>query len=226
MLKWGIGVAAATLATAFAGGAAQAQQTYIGLGTGWTRIDSANTTIQHGISPGNPIRMSFDLEDDWRGTASYGLDFGSLRVEGEFSMTKGEVNNWSSSNPPNLTRLADGKVGLISLMANAYWDFDMGPSITPFVGIGGGAMRANVDFSGPRPTAPNAGTVTLVDNDKVNVGWQAMAGFSTPIAGNMLLTTQARYFDAGTYDMNDTQGHATDISVKGMSWDVGVRWTF
>ncbi|MFT3724058.1 MAG: outer membrane beta-barrel protein [Hyphomonadaceae bacterium] len=226
MLKWGIGVAAATLATAFAGGAAQAQQSYVAAGIGWTRIDSANTTIENGVSAGNPIVMSFDLDDDWRGSAAYGLDYGSLRFEGELSMTKNEVNTWTSFKPANLTRQADGKVGLISLMANAYWDFDMGPGITPFVGVGGGAMRANVDFAGPRPTAPNAAAVTIVDNDKINIGWQMMAGFSTPIAGNMLLTAQARYFDAGTFDMNDTLGHATDISVKGMSWDAGVRWTF
>lgn len=226
MLKWGIGVAAATLATGFAGGAAQAQQTYIGLGAGWTRIDTADVEIQNGVSAGNPIIMSVDLDDDWSGHASYGWDFGSLRLEGEFGLTAADANSYSSTRPPNVTRQTDGTINLVSGMLNAFWDFDGMQGITPFVGVGGGPVKAEVEVFGPRPTAPNAGAVSLIDNDELSFGWQAMAGFSVPVGGNMAVTGQFRYFDAGSFGMTDTQGHATNVDIKGSSWDAGVRWTF
>lgn len=226
MLKWGIGVATAALATAFAGGAAQAQQSYIQVDAGWTRIDSADVNIQNGISNGNPIRMSVDLDDDWSGSAAYGLDFGALRVEGQFGITQADANSYRSFNPGNLTRPADGSVNLVSGMVNAYWDFDMGPGFTPFVGVGGGAVKAEVEVTAPRPTAPNAGAVSLIDNDATNFGWQAMAGLSFPVSGNMSVVGQFRYFDAGSFSTTDSLGHATNVDIKGSSWDAGVRWTF
>jgi opacity protein-like surface antigen len=226
MLKWGIGVAAATLATAFAGGAAQAQQSYIGLGAGWTRIDSADITIENGVSAGNDIVMTVDLDDDWAGRASYGWDFGTLRIEGEFGMTAADANSYRSTRPPNVTRQTDGTINLVTGMINGYVDFDGGQGVTPFIGAGAGPVKLEVEVFGPRPTAPNAGSVSLIDNDEVNFGWQAMAGFSVPVAANMAVTAQFRYFDAGSFGTTDTLGHATSVDIKGSSWDAGLRWTF
>ncbi len=226
MLKWGIGVATAALATAFAGGAAQAQQSYIEVGAGWTRIDSADINITHGITPGNPIIMSVDLDDDWSGHAAYGWDFGALRLEGQFGITAGDAVGYRTTNPPSLSRQTDGTVNLVSGMANAYWDIDIGPGITPFLGAGAGLIKAEVEIAGPRPTAPNGPAVSLINDDQTNVGWQAMAGFSFPIAGNASFIGQFRYFDGGTFDMTDTLGHAAHVDIKGSSWDAGVRWSF
>lgn len=226
MLKWGIGVATAALATAFAGGAAQAQQSYVEVGAGWTRIDSADVNITNGISVGNPIVMSVDLDDDWSGHAAYGWDFGALRFEGQLNLTSGDAVGYNSSSPPNVSRPTDGSVNLVSGMANAYWDIDAGPGFTPFVGVGAGMIKAEVEVTGPRPTAPNGASVPLFDNDQTNFGWQAMAGVSVPIAGNMSLIGQFRYFDGGSFDMIDTLGRASHIDIKGSSWDAGVRWSF
>lgn len=226
MLKWGIGVAAATLATAFTGGAASAQGTYVALGAGWTRIDSADTRIKHGISPGNDIIMRVDLDDDWSGRAALGWDLGDLRVEGEFGMTAGDTNSYAASNPGNTTRTLDGTVNLVTGMVNAYWDFGNGQSLTPFLGVGAGAVKGEFEFAGPYPSAPNGPIVTFVNNDQTNIGWQAMAGFSVPLGGNMLGTAQFRYFDAGRFSTTDTFGRATAIDIKGSSWDVGLRWGF
>lgn len=226
MLKWGIGVAAATLATAFAGGAANAQGTYISLGAGWTRIDSADTRIKHGISPGNDIVMSVDLDDDWSGRAAFGWDLGDLRIEGEFGMTAADANSYASTNPPAITRRIDGTVNLVTGMINAYYDFGGGQGFTPFVGAGAGLVKGEFEFFGPSPAAPNAAGVQLVDNDETNFGWQAMAGVSVPLTGNMSGMAQFRYFDAGTFSTAGIAGRATTIDVKGSSWDVGLRWDF
>lgn len=223
MLKWGIGVATAALATAFAGGTASAQGSYISLGTGWTRIDSADTRIENAISPGNDIAMRVDTDDDFNGRAAFGWDLGDLRVEGEFGMTAADVNSYTVG--PN-TRQLDGTVNLVSGMVNAYMDFGNGQSLTPYLGVGAGAVKGEFEFFGPYPTALNGPGVQIVDNDQTNFGWQVMAGFSVPLTGNMSATAQFRYFDAGTFGTTGYQGRATAIDVKGSSWDLGLRWGF
>ncbi len=226
MMKWGIGVATAALATAFAGGTAYAQGTYISLGAGWTRIDSADTRIENGISAGNDIAMRVDLDDDFSGRAALGWDLGDLRVEGEFGMTAGDANSYSTTSAGVVSRPLDGTLNLVTGMLNAYWDFGNGQSLTPYIGVGAGAVKGEFEFFGPYPTAPNGPGVAIVDNDQTNVGWQAMAGFSVPLSGNMAATAQFRYFDAGTFSTAGFQGRNTAIDVKGSSWDVGLRWGF
>lgn len=223
MLKWGLGVATAALATAFAGGAANAQGTYIALGTGWTRIDSADTRIENGNGPNSDIAINVDTDDDFNGRAAFGWDLGDLRVEGEFGMTAADVNSYTIGVN---TRKLDGTVNLVSGMVNAYWDFGNGQSLTPYVGVGAGAVKGEFEFFGPYPSTPVGPSVSIVDNDQTNFGWQAMAGFSIPLTGNMSGTAQFRYFDAGTFSTTGYVGRATTIDVKGSSWDVGLRWGF
>lgn len=227
MFKWGIGVATAALATMAVSGEAQAQTGYLSAGTGWTFLDNADTRIKNGISTGNDINMTFETDDNINGRAAVGSDLGVLRVEVEVGMASMDVNSYDSRNPPNISRTADGTIGLYTAMANAFWDIDAGMGgLTPFLGVGIGAVQAELEMSGPRPTAPNGPVVSLIDNDQVNLGWQLMGGVSMPVFGNLELTAQYRFFDAGTMDTIDTLGRATGVEIKGSSLDVGIRMPF
>lgn len=225
MLKWGIGVAAATLATAFAGGQASAQS-YISASAGWNNLDNADTRIENGVSPGTAAVFTINTDENYSGHAAFGYDLGALRVEAEVGMTQNDNVEYNSSTPAAIRRAADGNVTTLSAMANIFYDFDLGGGFTPFVGVGGGFTKADVEFTAPYPTTPNAAAITIIDNDATNIGWQIMAGATIPLTGNMSLTGQYRYYDIGTVDMNDVNGRAAQVDLKGISWDIGLRWGF
>jgi opacity protein-like surface antigen len=75
-----------------------------------------------------------------------------------------------------------------SLMANAWYDFDLGLPITPY--IGGGVGLAQVKISGSL-----ADTTLFEKNDEV-FAWQAGAGFSIPITDATKVFVDYRYFAA------------------------------
>jgi opacity protein-like surface antigen len=225
MLKWGMSVAGAALATAFVTGSASAQ-VYVTGNVGWNQLDRADTTVENGISPGVDMIYKVNTDDNFVGRAGVGLDVGALRFEAEFGMSQNDVSEYTSTAPPNVTLRGDGALQLLTATGNVYYDFDMGGGITPYVGIGYGAFRAELEVSGPRPTAPTGPVVTLLDNDQTNLGWQLMAGLAFPLGGNLTATAGARIFDAGTMDTNDPQGRATHIDIKGSSLDLGMRMAF
>jgi opacity protein-like surface antigen len=226
MLKWGMGVAGAALVTAFASGTANAQQAYISGGVGWTSLGNADTRVENGISPGVDMVYKVTTDENLSGRAAFGFDLGNLRVEGEIGMSQNDVSDYQSTSPPNVANRADGALSTLSAMANAYWDFDMGNGVSPYLGIGIGGMQAELSVAGPRPTAPTGPVVTLLDTEQTNIAWQAMAGFAVPVTSQLTATVGYRMFDAGSMDTNDPQGRATHIEIKGQSIDVGLRMTF
>jgi opacity protein-like surface antigen len=226
MLKFGFGVASAALATAFAAGAASAQGSYVSVGAGYTQLDSVDTVIENGVSANTDMNMTFGVDEDYSIRAAYGLVLGTFRVEGEFSYGNYDLHSYDSRVPANVSRTADGSVGMMTAMANGYVDFGDASGFKPYLGAGLGAMRTEFEAAGPLPTAPSGPIVTIVDDDQINLAWQLMAGFSIPLGGNTSLTGQYRYFDAGSYSMTAFAGHASHVDVKGSSLDVGVRIGF
>lgn len=224
MFKWGIGAATAALAAAFAGGSASAQ-VYIAGGAGWNELDSVNSRTESGISPGVPLNMVIDVDGGISANGAVGIDLGALRIEGEYRYSTSDTNNYQAKIGSGVIRQADGNVVTQSAMANVYYDFD-GGGFSPFLGVGIGPTKADVELSGPSPLAPNGPVVSLVDTDETNIGWQAMAGFSVPLMPNTALTAQFRYYDDGTFDMRDTNGRTMHLGIKGHSFDVGLRYSF
>lgn len=127
-----------------------------------------------------------------------------------------------------------------SLMANAWYDFDLGLPITPYVG--GGIGMGMVKISGTLGRTNYAGTTgegtplprTLVieklyeKNDTV-FAWQLGAGFSFPISDTMKLFADYRYFSAGNAHLHLEPGfHGGDINADFNSHNlmVGVRFNF
>ena len=91
---------------------------------------------------------------------------------------------------------------------------------------GVGIAQVKVEAIGPRPTAPNGPSVTMINDEEIDMAWQLMAGVAIPVGGNLTVTGQYRYFEAGTVDILDTNRRATHVDVKGDGWEAGVRWTF
>jgi len=106
------------------------------------------------------------------------------------------------------TAKASGEVQAFSVMANVWYDWDLGEGnpIHPFVGAGVGAVDLSVKLSGhavlPTNTAVMFGTYQntakfATDTDDWTWGWQAGAGLAYEFGNGMSLSAQYRYFSTG-----------------------------
>lgn len=114
----------------------------------------------------------------------------------------------------------NGDVQVFSLMLNAFYDFDYGGPITPFLGVGIGGARVTVDAD----AHPNV-TGTVDDSDS-GLAWQAMAGVAYEINDRMRASLRYRYFSAP--DINLTSSGGTSFETDYASHDImfGLRWSF
>jgi OmpA-OmpF porin, OOP family len=225
MQRWIFGAGIAMLAGAAATAPANAQ-VYAAVGGGWSRLGPAQTQVDNGVSSGVGYSMNVKTGSAASFNGALGFDFGALRLEGEYRHASNGNSRYDAQiGTTGASRPLDGSITTDSLMANIYYDFSFS-GITPYVGAGFGAVKGDVELIGARPTALTSGTVRIVDDANSQFGLQAMAGFAVPLAGNMSLTAQFRYFDDGTLDLHDTLGNATHLELKGDSWDLGLRFGF
>ncbi|HVY87927.1 MAG TPA: outer membrane beta-barrel protein [Hyphomonadaceae bacterium] len=221
MNKVVLGAAAAAALTCGFAGTANAQL-YAAVSGGWNSFDPTSVSVDNGLAVGTPYSMSLNTSRDFTLAGAVGLRAGQTRWEAEYAHRTGEVTDFNSR---GVHRDGDGAVTVDTATVNAYWDFGT-TGFVPYLGVGVGAAKAKVEVIGVRPSAPSGGTVTIVDDTNNQFALQAMAGFSAPITSNLLFTAQFRYYDDGTVDMHDTQGHAAHAQIKGNSWEGGLRFTF
>lgn len=98
--------------------------------------------------------------------------------------------------PLNLTvadLVADGQgdISQVAIFANAYYDFDFGTVVSPYVGAGLGIAFVDVDFS------PSA--VEIIDENETAFAYQLMAGLNYALTDNFDLFTE--YAFRGTPDV-------------------------
>lgn len=156
-----------------------------------------------------------------KGTGSVNLysTGGSKTFSGTYASTAPLSLTGSSSAittaPFSATAQGDGDVNSFAIMANVWYDFDMGNGspFKPFVGAGVGAVNLSVDYSGMAVLPTNsAGTLATygtyqntaafaTDTDEWTWGWQAAAGLAYEFSGGMRLSAQYRYFSTGDIDV-------------------------
>jgi outer membrane protein OmpA-like peptidoglycan-associated protein len=124
----------------------------------------------------------FDFESDWSEYLGlgYAMPNSGLRLEGEISH---RYNDFGADQG-----LADGNVHAWAAMLNAYWDFNRGGRVEPYVGLGVGGARLNA-------TADDGGTEFFQDEDTV-LAYQAMVGIAIGISDQWDLDIGYRYFTA------------------------------
>jgi len=183
---------------------------YVGLGAGvdWhgdQRSVAGNTPSLSIALPGQPLNI---IGQGGLGKASVGYGFGNgLRAELEGSYRQNPVVK-------NVTGpVYDGDERQYSAMINAYYDFDLGLFLKPFVGAGAGVTVITWKpvnrifnfvgccgyFGSPVDYGANKVDVTNLANDSgTSYSVQAMAGFSFPIAAvpGLSMSAEYRYFAA------------------------------
>ncbi|HVH37387.1 MAG TPA: outer membrane beta-barrel protein, partial [Sphingomicrobium sp.] len=125
-----------------------------------------------------------------------GYDFGWLRAEAELGykragVNKTNVNQGLTGALPGGFYDSDGRVSVLSAMANLLLDFGDEDGWAGYIGGGAGLARVkyNVDVNGL------ASPLGFSDSDD-SFAWQAIAGVRKAISSNMELGLKYRFFNA------------------------------
>jgi OmpA-OmpF porin, OOP family len=222
--------------------AAQAQPIsglYVGAGAG------VNLLQESDVSPAGPIATQFsrtersgtiDFNYGYVGVISLGYGFGNgVRAEIEGSYRQNDVDSISGARGINTPRNSGGTATSYGIMANAFYDFDLGPGsfMTPYVGVGAGYQWHSYDNVRVRE---NSGSRFLaLDGDDGQFAYQAIVGAAFPISAAPGLAITAEYRFMGTLQQNidvragtaatPTRGSA-DVDNYNHSLLIGLRYAF
>ncbi len=190
--------------------AAQAQPVtglYVGAGAGVNWLQESDIDLQgaalRGAAGGTNAAASgtAEFELGWGGVISLGYGFGNgVRAEIEGSYRQNDVDSIGGfSGPTGLPRAlrSTGTARSYGVMANALYDFDLGPQapVMPYIGVGAGYMWH--DYDDVRVTGANGNSIT-VDGSDGRFAYQAIVGAALPISAVPGLAVTAEYRFMGT----------------------------
>lgn len=201
-------VLAATV-TASGTTAAQAQDAtpgyYVSGALGLIDVPSATVT--------DTASRKVKFDNGTMGALAFGYDYASpWRGEVELSRRAADLKSVSGTN-------ASGELLATSLMANAAYDFDVNAPVTPYLGLGLGFARVELDNASP------FGASSINDTDTVLAG-QAIAGVSYAVQDNLNLFADYRYFRTGDASMSTRAGNSASFDMDTHSIMVGLRFNF
>ncbi|HTO42312.1 MAG TPA: outer membrane beta-barrel protein [Rhizomicrobium sp.] len=208
-------------------------------GTNHTRDTHASYTATSSQSLDTKFKTGFVLG------GNAGIEWGSgLRTELELALRQNSSKNrarlrthfqsqFPTSTEEGATVLATShtsrdevvpahiKLRAWSLMANAWYDFDVGMPFTPYVG--GGIGLAQVQISG------NLDNTNLFEKNDGVFAWQLGAGVSMPVSENVKAFVDYRYFAADSAHLKlapNFNGGSIKAGFDSHSVMVGLRFNF
>jgi OOP family OmpA-OmpF porin len=229
------GVLLATTALALLAGAqsAQAGELYISVfgGANFLVNSSGPTDDESGVGA-----WSTDADTGFLVGAAVGTHLDKwvkgLRVELEASYRRNDVRgDWKevSEGGDSSGGSIDGNMSTFAIMANAWYDIDIGNKVRPYVGGGVGWARVHGDIrftqltSSGHPTTPTSHTSILRDHD--GFAWQLGAGFHYEVAPNVDVGVGYRYFNGpninGVFE-NESNGGTIDNNSHSVMVDLTV----
>jgi outer membrane protein OmpA-like peptidoglycan-associated protein len=205
-------VALAALMTGVAGGSAGAVEGWYGRAdVGYSIDGSLDTEVNSGVTDAQFGDLEF--EEDWMQSAGIGYSFGHLRLEGEVSH---RFNSFDM--PVN----SGGDAHAWALMVNALYDFNPDGWFQPYLGLGVGAARVNINAVQP-------GVGSFDDSDG-NLAYQALAGVAFALTERLDLDIGYRYFAAPDLNFEGIGSVATAATMEAdyehQAVTVGLRWQF
>lgn len=134
-----------------------------------------------------------DLDSGITGTAAIGCDYGDTRLEAEMGYQNGSLETSAYDNDFRSIAMdvanLDVDVNIYSLMANGYYDIDLG-GIDLYAMAGVGVAQVSVDV--------NDG---WYKDDETTLAYQFGAGLAAPISDGVMLDAKYRYFTTTEFDM-------------------------
>jgi opacity protein-like surface antigen len=188
-------------------------------------VNTDVTSTQYG--PGATTfndRVEFDPDIHIGGSG--GFDFGFLRIEGELAYKNGEMSSISEQVSKVKYANVDGRMGVYSMMFNAFLDLRNPSPVTPY--IGGGVGFATLSLSDTFGTDSSTGYRTRLyrsDDDTV-FAYQAGAGLEIALTKMLSLDLGYRYFGTAKANFNKNTSTATELKFESHNASVGLRVKF
>jgi outer membrane protein OmpA-like peptidoglycan-associated protein len=196
------------IATLLAGGASAAYAT-----EGWYGRVDAGYSFEGSIDYEG---IEAEMENDWVESLGLGYAFqNGLRLEGEVAHRYNET-----AVDLGIFGTGDGDAHAWSAMGNVYYDFNHGGAVQPYVGLGVGAARLNVN---------QFFFLALVDDQETSFAYQGMAGLAFAVTDQLTLDVGYRYFatEGAELDGISIGGPFTvDADYEHQSVMLGLRWQF
>ena len=193
-------------------------------------LAKAETGLYLGADVGYSFLPSLDLrEDDLEGEAelddayvfggALGYRFRSFRIEANVSYRESDADELSVE---GVDLGGGGEASALVGLVNAYYDFDLGLPVRPYVGGGIGAAYLKLDTG---PDAP-----VDVDADTGALAWNVAAGATYDLTESLALTAGYRYLRLEGTDVSaEVIGFEGDVDINDLGLHevlLGVRYTF
>ena len=176
--------------------------------------------------------VSFDM--GWTVGAALGYRFGAVRVEGEGSYFSANVSKMGDFEIDGDDFDPQPSISVLSLMANGWFDVDTGTIISPFLGIGVGALHGNSSQGLRKPAADDA---EVVEHSGWGFAFQGGAGAGIEVTDGLSVRLGYRLFGTlettYTYKVDVEDSETEDKSVLGLAFpllvhriELGVSYQF
>jgi outer membrane protein OmpA-like peptidoglycan-associated protein len=200
---------AALLGLASTPALAQGNGFYTGLAGGANWLNESTVT---GGGASNDV--DFDLGYGLLAKLGYGF-MDNFRTELELGYRSNDIDSTSAAGVN-----ASGDVNAWTAFVNGYYDFMPKSQFNPFVGLGLGMARVNVD------SARVNATRVIDDNDTV-AAYQGIVGASYALADNWLLTADYRYTASfSDLDLRSTTGTKVEADWSNHAVMLGLTYRF
>ena len=171
--------------------------------------------------PSDPGTLSFDTGAGFGGAFGF-VPLDSVRVEGEIAYRTNGVDSHTDSSG---TTPLDGDMSALSFMGNAFYDFDLGMPLVPYVGAGVGFaavfLDASLEFGGS--------TVQIADDSDTVFAYQGIVGIAYEFSGGLVATADYRYFATMDAELTETAafgGSSFEASYASHNLTLGIRYQF
>ena len=165
----------------------------------------------------------FDIDTGSSFAMRLGHDFGTFRIEGEFSYSQADI---SSLDTPTGGVDVNSEFTGYGFMANALWDFDFKPFI---LSAGAGIGFSNVEYD----TMSNAGFIAVADSSDTVFSGQLILGVGYQLNENATLGLNYRYVMVSGVDdkgyVDTGVGGQSDISFDDLDasiFELFFTWRF
>lgn len=203
------------------------------------------TTLPAGavLPDGTPVGWSTEFDTGYALAGALGKDFGWLRGEIEVAYQSNGIDSHAgvsaggialdgedagvliTGSPTIGVTVGDlvangrGDVSTLFVMANVYYDLDLGGRIKPYVGGGAGIGFSDVDYS------PSG--VSIIEDDASAFAYQAMAGIAYGLTPSLDLKLGYRYRATSNLDVEaDLFSADFDIENRASIIEAGLTYTF
>lgn len=231
---------AALAAAAGPATAAGGKGPYLAFGVGQALTEDARIQGERG-STASPLDATAHIDGGWTFTGALGWALADgLRAEGEIGYRVNDIGSMDVGEPGSLVALLpagappsaadllkgrqiiDGKITSLTLMANLYYDMEMGGAVTPYIGGGIGLARLAVE-------ARSADGRLLVDDEDMVPAWKLGGGLGYRLAEAggwpVIISLDYRYWATGDPTFTGSlTGADFDTEQSGHLIGIGLRF--